>query len=121
MSHFAKLDENNVVIEMVVVNNDVLMENGVEVEQKGIDFLVSLFGPSVWKQTSYNGRIRKNYAGIGYSYFPAYDAFVPPQPYPSWLLNTEIFQWQPQIAKPVDGKMYDWNEETQQWVENTGV
>jgi len=94
MAHFAKLDENNVVLEVHVVHNNELFQDGVESEAKGIKFLVDLFGENAnWKQTSYNGSIRKNYAGIGYTYDATRDAFIPPQPFPSWTLNESTCLW----------------------------
>lgn len=95
MSHFAKLDENNVVLEVNALENYVLLdENGVEQEQKGIDFLVAWSGGyPYWKQTSYNKRIRKNYAGIGFVYDPIRDAFIPPKPTPDATLDEETCQW----------------------------
>lgn len=117
MAHFAKLDEANSVTEIVVVNNSELMdENGDEIEQKGIDFLSSLFGGN-WVQTSYNGRIRKNYAGIGFTYDANRDAFIPPKRYASWLLNEDTCLWEPPVAYPTDGKLYSWDEEVTNWVE----
>lgn len=118
MAHFAKLDENNVVLEVHVVhNNELLDANGVEQEQKGIDFLINWSnGYLAWKQTSYNGNFRKNYAGIGYSYDPIRDAFIPVQPYPSWLLNEQTCRWEPPIAAPTDGGMYTWDEASTNWV-----
>jgi hypothetical protein len=117
MAHFAKLDENNVVTNVIVVhNNELLDEKGIESEEKGIAFCQSLFG-GTWKQTSYNGNMRKNYAGIDYTYREDIDAFVPPKPYPSWNLNTEKARWEAPIVMPADGKMYSWNEENQKWVE----
>jgi hypothetical protein len=120
MAHFAKLDENNIVLEVHVVhNNELLDENGIEQEQKGIDFLINWSnGYLAWKQTSYNGSFRKNYAGIGYTYDPQYDAFIPPKPFPSWLLNVDA-QWEPPVAMPQDGKMYSWDESTTSWTEIT--
>lgn len=115
MAHFAKLDENNQVLEVLVVHNDVLMENGQEVEQLGIDFLANLTGHANWKQTSYNNKFRGNYAGIGYSYDPVRDAFLPPSPYPSWILNAN-FGWDPPIPMPADGNLYSWDEPTTSWV-----
>jgi hypothetical protein len=122
MAHFAKLDENNIVLEVNVVNNNELLdENGQEVEQKGIDFLTSWSGGySNWKQTSYNGNFRKNYAGIGFSYDSGRDAFIPPKPFNSWVLNEDTCLWDSPVAYPTDGKMYSWNEETTSWVEVTG-
>ncbi len=119
MAHFAKLDANNLVIEVVVVhNNELLDENGEEQEYRGIWFLTQWSkGYPYWKQTSYNGSIRKNYAGIGYTYRADIDAFVPPQPYPSWLLNAEA-QWEPPVAIPSDGQRYSWNEDTTSWKVN---
>jgi hypothetical protein len=95
MSHFAKLDENNVVLEVHVVhNNELLDQNGVEQEWKGVWFLQNWSGgyPN-WKQTSYNGNFRKNYAGIGYTYDPQRDAFIPPKPTPDAVLDEATCQW----------------------------
>ena len=120
MAHFAKLDENNNVLAVHVVNNDVITIDGNESEQAGIDFLTSLHGHSLWKQTSYNGNFRKNYAGIGYTYDSIQDAFIPPKPYNSWILDEIIFQWKAPISAPTDNKHYSWNEENQEWTEITG-
>ena len=120
MAHFAKLDENNVVLEMHCVHNNELLVDGVESEAKGIEFLVAWSGGYTnWKQTSYNANFRKNYAGVGYTYQADIDAFVAPKPYASWTLNANA-QWQPPVAKPTDDKMYSWNEESQAWVEVNG-
>ena len=116
MAHFAQLDENNVVTQVIVVANEELMEDGVESEAKGIAFCQSLFGGN-WKQTSYNSNIRKNYAGVGCIYYADIDAFVPPQPYPSWILNKNECMWEAPIPMPSDNKRYIWNEEQQQWNE----
>ena len=123
MAHFAKLDENNVVTEVhVVANKDTSDANGVEKEYIGQAFLEKLFG-GTWKQTSYNGNIRKNYAGIGYTYNADIDAFVPPKPFASWLLNEETAQWEAPTPMPADAgtgeppKMYSWDEATTSWVE----
>ena len=115
MAHFAKLDLNNIVTQVVVVNNDVLLENGAESEQKGINFLEELFEEGTWKQTSYNGTIRKNYAGVGYKYDVTRDAFIPPKPYASWILNETTCQWEAPVAHPNDA-LYNWDEANQQWV-----
>jgi len=120
MAHFAKLDENNNVLAVHVVNNDVITVDGNESEQAGIDFLTSLHGHTLWKQTSYNGNIRKNYAGIGYTYDASRDAFIASQPYGSWTLNETTCQWEPPVAYPTDGKRYGWFEPNQQWIEITG-
>ncbi len=117
MAHFAKLDENKTVIEVIVVNNQVLLDpNGIEREELGIAFLIAWSGGHPrWRQTSYNGTFRKNYAGIGYTYDVAKDAFVPPQPFASWVLDDTTCQWQPPVAMPTDGNQYTWNEDTLSW------
>ena len=117
MAHFAQLDENNTVTQVIVVANDELLLDGVENETKGILFCKSLFGEDTrWVQTSYNGNKRKNYAGIGYTYDPVNDWFFAPQPYPSWTLDSEA-KWQPPTPYPTDGKFYTWNESTLTWDE----
>ena len=116
MAHFAQLDEQNIVTQVIVVANEELFENGVESEAKGIAFCQSLFGGS-WKQTSYNGNIRKNYAGIGYSYDAQRDAFIPPKPFASWMLNEDTCLWDAPTPMPTDGKFYQWNESTTSWIE----
>ena len=117
MAHFAQLDDNNIVTQVIVVANDELLLDGVESEVKGILFCKSLFGEDTkWKQTSYNGNFRKNYAGIGYTYDASNDYFYAPQPYPSWTLDSDA-KWQPPVAYPTDGKMYSWNEATLSWDE----
>jgi hypothetical protein len=116
MAHFAELDHNNIVAQVVVVNNNELMDNGVESENKGINFLTSLFGHNRWKQTSYNGKIRKNYAGIGYSYSTELDAFIAPQPFASWTLDNNTCQWKAPVDYPSDGQIYRWDESSQSWV-----
>lgn len=119
MSHFAKV-ENGIVTEVLVISQD--------------EVNTGLFGdPLLFVQTSYNTRggvhygpdgkpdggiaLRKNYAGIGYSYDPVLDAFIPPQPYPSWSLNTQTCLWDPPVPYPNDGKTYIWDEDTLSWVE----
>jgi len=119
MAHFAQLDENNIVIQVIVVsNNECLDENGNESEDKGIAFCQSLFGGK-WVQTSYSGKIRKRYAAIDYVYDENLDAFIPPKPFNSWTLNTEIYNWVSPIPIPSDfnilTKPYLWNEETLSW------
>ncbi len=114
MAHFAEIDANNVVLRVIVIDNkDTSDANGVEKEHIGAAFCERLFG-GTWKQTSYNGNIRKHYAGIGYAYNSVRDAFIPPQPYPSWILDEDA-NWQPPIAMPTDGQKYSWNETTQSW------
>jgi len=115
MAHFAKLDDNNVVLEVHGLNNNELLVDGVESEAKGIEFLVAWSGGYTnWKQTSYNRNFRKNYAGVGYTYQADIDAFVAPKPYPSWTLNADA-KWQPPVEKPVDNNFYQWNETNQAW------
>jgi hypothetical protein len=116
MAHFAQLD-NNVVLQVIVVHNNELMNNGVESEAKGIAFCHSLFPGTNWAQTSYNANIRKNYAGVGFTYDAQRDAFIPPKPYPSWVLNETTCQWESPVPYPQDGKRYIWDEATQTWVE----
>ena len=116
MAHFAQLNEENLVTQVIVVaNQDTADKDGVENEAIGIEFCTNLLGGR-WKQTSYNGNIRKNYAGIGYKYDADLDAFIPPQPYASWTLD-ENAQWKAPVDYPADDKKYTWNEETTSWVE----
>ena len=113
MAHFAKLDENNVVLEINVINNDTL--NMANEEESGIEFLTQWSGGySNWKQTSYNGNFRKQYAGIGYTYDSVNDVFIVPQPYSSWTLD-ENFDWQPPTPYPTGDGRYTWNESTLSW------
>jgi hypothetical protein len=118
MAHFAQIDENNIVQNVIVVdNNDCLDANGVESETVGVEFCKSLLGgDTLWVQTSYNGNFRKNYAGIGYTYDSTRDAFIPPKPYESWVLLEETCQWIAPIPYPNDGKMYYWDEFIKNWV-----
>jgi hypothetical protein len=121
MAHFAELDENNVVLRVIVVSNaDTSDVNGVEREEIGVAFCQSLFGSSTkWKQTSYNGKFRKNYAGIGYSYDATRDAFIPPKVFSSLVLNEQTCLWEAPIPYPSDGKNYVWDEHTLSWIEVT--
>jgi len=116
MSHFAEIDENDVVLRVLVIEQDVI-DTG-------------LFGdPSKWVQTSYNTHggvhklggtpLRKNYAGIGYKYDRVRDAFIPPRPYPSWILNDDSCLWESPVPYPDDDNIYTWNEDTISWVEVT--
>ena len=120
MAHFAKLNENNNVLAVHVVNNDVITIDGNESEQAGIDFLTGLHGHTLWKQTSYNGNFRKNYAGVGYTYDASRDAFIAPKLWASWTLNETTCQWEAPVSYPTDGKRYAWFEPNQQWIEITG-
>jgi hypothetical protein len=114
MAHFAELDESNKVLRVIVVHNaELLDEQGQESEQKGIDFCTNLLGGR-WVQTSYNSTRRKNYAGAGFLYDSVNDWFQAPQPYPSWILDSDA-QWQAPKPKPTDNKPYTWNESTLSW------
>jgi hypothetical protein len=121
MAHFATLNESNIVIRVEVVNNNVILDDDdAEQEQLGIDFLISLYGAGNYKQTSYNGSIRKNYAGIGYTYDSERDAFIPPKVSENWPLNNTTCLWEPPIAYPDDGKIYQWDEDAYQADNNNG-
>jgi len=114
MAHFAKL-ENNVVKQVIVVSNqDILDEQGQESEDVGIAFCSNLLG-GTWKQTSYNGKIRKNYAGVGYTYDEGRDAFIPAKPFASWTLDETKAQWKAPVDYPTDEGKYTWNEATTSW------
>ena len=116
MAHFAKIGLNNKVISVHSVHDNELKDsNGVEQENIGIDFLTNLHGWAIWKQTSYNNNIRKNFAGIGYTYDEDRDAFIPPKHFTSWILNEETCQWEAPVALPDTENSYNWNENTQQW------
>ena len=119
MAHFAKLDNQNIVLDVNVVNNETVNNLPFpESEPVGVAFLTDWSGGYTnWKQTSYNANFRKNFAGIGYTYDAALDAFVPPSPYLSWLLNLDTCQWEPPTPRPTDEKLYSWDEKTQSWVE----
>ena len=130
MAHFAKLGLGNKVLAVQVVHNNDLLVDGVENEQAGIDFLNNHHKTNdLWVQTSYNtiGGVhvldgtpfRKNYAGKGYKYDKTRDAFIPPTPNKSWVLNESTCQWDAPIPHPDDGKYYYWNEATTNWVEIT--
>jgi len=121
MAHFAKLGVGNKVLKVEVVSNDIATT-----EQAGVDFLNNLYGTNdVWKQTSYNTKggihktggtpFRKNYAGIGYKYDTSKDAFIPPKPFNSWILNETTCRWEAPVVKPDDGQQYTWNETNQTW------
>ena len=124
MAHFAELNENNEVLRVVVIDD--------AYEADGENWCKEFFGTEKWKQTSYNTRggvhygnnsrepdggiaFRKNYAGIGFTYDPTADAFIPPKPFNSWVLDEDTFFWEPPVPRPVDGNSYNWNEDTQSW------
>lgn len=126
MASFSKLNSQNIVLKVESVVNDVIQDsNGIEQESIGIEFLKNLYNEpnSIWKQTSYNTRggvhvlggtpFRKNFAGIGYTYDEDKDAFIPPKPFPSWILNETTYGWDAPVERP-SGKQ-NWNEETQSW------
>lgn len=126
MASFAKIGLNNKVIEVLSVNNEVLHDsNGIEQEVNGIDFLTKLTGWAIWKQTSYNTvggvhknngtPLRKNHAGIGYTYDETRDAFIAPKPFNSWILNEDTCLWEAPVAYPSDGQIYIWNESILNW------
>ena len=117
MAHFAELNSAGVVLRVVVISNDELLDDGVECESKGVARCQKLFGTdTIWKQTSYNANMRKNYAGIGYTYNAARDAFIAPQPYKSWVLDEATCQWQAPKQMPNDGRPYTWNEGLLRWI-----
>ena len=108
MSHFAELDENNIVLRVLVGDNNLPNE--------GYDWFVENLG-GTWVQTSYNGTIRKNFAGIGYRYDEELDAFISPKPFESWTLNTQTAKWMSPTPYPQDGRIYEWDEENLNWKE----
>ena len=134
MAHFAEINTDNIVTQVIVVdNNDILDDQGNELESIGTQLCTNLFG-GTWVQTSYNTHsnqyfdsetgeigsgtpLRKNYAGVGYTYDSVRDAFIPPQPYPSWILNEDTCQWDSPVPYPADDLMYSWDEDTTSWVE----
>jgi hypothetical protein len=117
MAHFA-LIKDTIVQQVVVVNNSELINSeGNEQEALGVAFCHSLFGTDgTWIQTSYNGNIRKNFAGIGLTYDLARDAFITPKPYASWVFNETTCQWEAPTLYPDDGNVYEWDESTTAWV-----
>ena len=112
MAHFAEIDGDNVVTRVLVVPN--------EQENRGHEYLATDLGlGGTWVQTSYNATIRKNYAGIGYTFDSVRDAFIPPKPFASWVLNEDTCNWDAPVARPEDDKMYTWDEATTSWIEVT--
>lgn len=120
MAHFARIDDDNVVQQVIVISNDVCGEPTLgypDTCAAGRAFIANTLKlDGTWKQTSYSGSIRKNYAGIGFTYDAARDAFIPPKPFPSWKLNESTCRWEAPVAYPSDGKSYFWNEDDQEWV-----
>ena len=116
MAHFAELNENNEVLRVIVVaNQEILDAEGNEQESIGVNFCQTLFG-GTWVQTSYNGSMRKNFAGVGFTYDNTRDAFIPLQPFPSWTLDESTCRWVAPTAHPEDGLDYIWDEATTSWV-----
>tara|TARA_R110002072_G_C7642874_1_gene507959 strand:- start:40 stop:417 length:378 start_codon:yes stop_codon:yes gene_type:complete len=117
MAHFAKLDLNNIVTDVVRVNNEVILKaDGTESELKGKQFLNSLLGSATWVQTSYNGNFRNCMAGVGYTYDSERDAFIMPKPYPSYLLNEETLLYEAPISHPSNKVGCQWDEQNQKWI-----
>jgi len=139
MAYFAKLDSNNKVLEVQSLNNNVILDNGVEVEEKGVEFLSNLFNWPNWKKTSFNTifgvyyntdpitgirtvssdqskAFRGNYAGIGSIYDINNDVFYSEQPYPSWTISGPSWKWEAPVPIPNDGNYYNWDENTQSWI-----
>jgi hypothetical protein len=117
MAYFAKLGTGNIVETVISIENSVIIDvNGIEQEQLGVDFINKLYNTrDVWKQTSYNRNFRKNFASIGYQYDQQRDAFIPPKPYNSWILNETTYRWKSPVEYPTDGQEYNWNEQIQNW------
>jgi len=121
MAYFAKLGTGNIVQQVISINNAVITDaNGNEQEQLGVDFINKLYNTrDVWKQTSYNGNFRKNYAGIGFQYDQQRDAFIPPKPFNSWILNETTCRWNAPVAIPTEeleeNQYYSWNESIKNW------
>ena len=135
MASFAKINLENIVEQVISIHNNELLDNGIESEAKGIAFCKSLYGQDTnWKQTSYNTKggkhylsdnsglsntqekvFRKNHAGIGFTYDSQRDAFIAPKPYNSWILNETTCLWEAPVARPQDGQIYTWNEQTLSW------
>ena len=121
MAHFAEIDSttNTVVRVIVVDNNELLDATGIEREYLGQKFCKKLLNGGTWVQTSYNCNFRKNFAGVGYTYDSARDAFIPPKPYSSWVLDENTCNWISPVPYPTDGKIYSWNEQNMSWIEVT--
>ena len=118
MAHFAEVDPSWNVLRVIVVNNEDILDKGVESETVGVAFCKNLFGEdSRWLQTSYNKNFRKNYAGPGFYYNTLLDAFIPPQPYPSWTLDADTCLWEPPTPAPTEGQ-FIWDEASVSWLVN---
>jgi len=117
MANFAEINEEGIVQRVLVLSNERITQDGEEVEELGIAYLQNMFPGTDWVQTSYNDNFRNRYAGIGHKYDVERDSFIPPQPFPSWLLNEESLSWEAPFPMPGDDKLYKWDEENQSWVE----
>ena len=117
MAHFAQIDQNSLVTQIIVVSNDEIKNLSFpESERLGVAFCQSLFGKNtVWKQTSYTPSFRKNFAGIGFQYHEKLDAFIPPKPFASWFLNENTGDWEAPVPYPADGSAYNWDEDSISW------
>jgi hypothetical protein len=120
MAHFAKLDENDIVTNVIVVNDEWLDDNGTESEAQGIAALQAWSGHPHWAQTSYNNNIRTRYAGIGFTFDRVRDAFIAPKPFPSWVLDEATTSWIAPVPMPEEG-FWRWDEETLAWIESETV
>ena len=117
MGHFAQLNEDNIVIQVIVLDNNKFNDD----EETGIQYLKNMFGDNtVWKQTSYNSNLRLNFASIGCEYLEDEDIFRSPQPFPSWSYDFQLNGWIPPVSYPNDNKEYVWNEEAESWIEIEG-
>ena len=117
MAHFAEINEEGIVQRVLVLSNERITQDGEEVEELGTAYLQNMFPDTDWVQTSYNDNFRKRYEGKGMKYDVERDAFIYPQPFPSWLLNEESLSWEAPFPKPDDDKYYQWDEESKSWVE----
>lgn len=118
MAHFAQLDKNNIVLQVLVITNKDITVNGVEDETTGIAFCQSILGSDTqWAQTSYNNNMRVRYAGIGYWFDRQNDVFIAPKPYESWTLDPISYDWVAPVPYPNDGALYVWDETSTSWSE----
>ena len=122
MAHFAKINSENIVTEVIVINNDVILDsNGQEQESLGVDFCKQLYGDGTYKQTSYNSNLRKNMATVGSTYDASKDAFIRPKRYSSWVLDESTCRWKPPVEHPSDSEaiggdvLYQWDESVTNW------
>ena len=122
MAHFAKINSDNIVTEVIVINNDVIKDSdGTEQESLGVAFCTQIYGIGTYKQTSYNSNMRKNMATVGSTYDTTRDAFIRPKIYPSWVLDEATCRWKPPIDHPSDSEaiggnvLYQWDESFTNW------